>query len=193
MIRFILTFFLVFIVIISNASFAYAGEYSSNTAKFIYNLVDHIKWKNRDNVNICSYGFDKTSLALSRIDTTSVSKVDRMYYLDKVTILNNIKFEEINNCGLLYISKSKEKDVAKIIEKVKNSGVITISAIPNFTDRGGIIELKIMRRKIKLKLNEIALDSTGIHLSPVILLSVRPEQTNVRHTAERKDDNFSVQ
>jgi hypothetical protein len=68
--------------------------------------------------------------------------------------------------------------VPEVLDRIQNRPILTVSNIEHFVDLGGIIEFKISRQKLKLRLGKDALEKTGIQLSPVILMSIKPEANN---------------
>lgn len=153
---------------------SYASDKDELLADFLYSLVNYIKWENKSAVNICTYGYDDISTNLTRITKEEPFQNNAKSPIKEVNIKLNVAFDAIPSCDLLYISENQEKNVLLVLDKVKDLPIITASYLENFIAIGGVMEFKVMRRKVQLKVGQKALGRTGIALSPVILMSARP-------------------
>ncbi len=70
-----------------------------------------------------------------------------------VKIKNIDNINDINSTDILYIPQINSIELDKILKKVKNKNILTISNIRGFAQKGGGLQLYFVKRKLKLKLN----------------------------------------
>jgi len=172
---FVITLVLFCFVETHNKAYAMPRDEGRMLANFIYNLIDHVKWEPDQKVLICSYGYDKVSEALGNIDVSKYSDAIRLYDIESVKIKTDVTMEKITSCNILYFAKNELKRLPTLLTKTQNQPIITISRIENFSELGGLIEFRVSRQKVKIKLGEEALSKTSVRLSPMILMAVGPE------------------
>lgn len=72
---------------------------------------------------------------------------------------------EIPGCHLLFISKSKEKALSKILSFTGEKPVLTIGDTKGFADKGVLINLYIDKNKVRFEVNEEAVKKSGLSMS----------------------------
>jgi hypothetical protein len=77
--------------------------------------------------------------------------------------------EEVTGCRVLFISSSKEKQLKTILADLDNSGVLTVSDIPQFASRGGMIEFVLEGNRVRFEINLDAVARAGLSLSSELL------------------------
>jgi hypothetical protein len=92
------------------------------------------------------------------IDSREVS----LHYIDTI--------DELQKSDVLYIPESQTAQLQEILQHLKGKGIFTISDIKGFAQKGGMLQLYFVSRKIKLKIN---------------LQSVKEEHLNIRSTLLR--------
>ncbi len=65
---------------------------------------------------------------------------------------------ELRSCHILFISSSRQKHLARILEILKDSGVLTVGEADRFTTSGGAIRFVLDENKVRFEIN---LDATG--------------------------------
>ena len=68
-------------------------------------------------------------------------------------------------CRILFISLSEEQRLANILEDLQSKPILTVSDIPNFCDRGGMIQFELKEGKIRFAVNLTAAEKPGLALS----------------------------
>lgn len=76
---------------------------------------------------------------------------------------------EIKNCNLLYISGISEKRLQKILEIVGNLPILTVSDIPDFEEKGVMINMFNVGKNIRFNVNLVATRKNGLQLNSKIL------------------------
>lgn len=169
--------FLLFIVVCilnSQAAHAMVKEEGYLMARFIYTMVDHTAWETND-INICSYGHDEVSAEL--LDRSNIPEENRfnLHHIKNINFKDNIRLENASKCNIIYFAQYQEPFIPLVLERIENLPILTVSRIENFVDMGGIMGFKVVRQKLKLRINQTALDKSQIILSPIILRSIKPE------------------
>ena len=87
------------------------------------------------------------------------------------------------DCQILYISSSEESRLNKIIESLDKNPVLTVSDIPGFSQRRGMIEFVREGNRIRFEVNLTATQSAGLNLSSDLLKVA----TSVRRSRQSGD------
>jgi len=137
-------------------------------AAYIYQFTKFANWPetsfNKDDspIVICVLGdspFDKTLDGFS-----SRSSQNRNL---------NVKYlaasENVADCHVVFVSKSLEKNLNKILLMLGRYAVLSVSDIDHFARRGGIIGFVKKRRRIGIEINVAASKKSGMMLSSKLL------------------------
>ena len=73
------------------------------------------------------------------------------------------------SCNILFISSSEEKELSSILAAIDRAGVLTVSEIPGFSQRGGMIQLLSQGRRVRFEVNLAVAGSAGLTLSSELL------------------------
>ena len=82
--------------------------------------------------------------------------------------------EGVERCHVLFISRSKKKRLAKILEHLQNRPVLVVADTPNFMPAGGIINFRIVEKQIRFEINATAAERAGLRLSSELLRMAEP-------------------
>jgi hypothetical protein len=144
-----------------------AKEHYVKTA-FLYNFARLAEWPqntfaNNENIQICLIGKDNFGDALSSIKDKKVRN-------QALTLHRHIKFSDITQCHMLFISQSEKTKVQKILNLTKNHAILTISELSDFAQHGGHIRLFLNAQStLSLEINLVAIKHSGIKISSRIL------------------------
>ncbi len=72
---------------------------------------------------------------------------------------------DLTTCQILFISRSENKKLKKILASLFNQPVLTVSDIDNFCERGGMVSLITLRHRIRFEVNLPAVRQVGLQLS----------------------------
>jgi hypothetical protein len=72
-------------------------------------------------------------------------------------------------CQILFISSSEAHRLNKIIEELDKSAVLTVSDIPQFSQRRGMIQFVSEENRIRFEVNLAATERAGLTLSSDLL------------------------
>ncbi len=72
-------------------------------------------------------------------------------------------------CNILYIAETEQRQLQSTLNYLRNNPVLTVSSIPNFAARGGIIGFVTVDRRVRLEINRAAARHANIQLSAKLL------------------------
>ena len=77
------------------------------------------------------------------------------------------------DCDLLFIARSEEAHLSRILQQYQGSAVLTVSDIERFPQRGGILGFVRDGGRIRLEVNPTAARASGLRLSARLLETAR--------------------
>jgi hypothetical protein len=138
-------------------------------ATYLYNFGRFVKWPDTapagkgDSFSVCVLGQDPFG---SILDSTLAGEA-----LDgKPVVLRRIsKPHDAGECRILFISSAEEKHLKEILTALDETGVLTVSDMPGFTRRGGMIQFVLEGDKIRFEINLASAESARLVLSSELL------------------------
>lgn len=79
------------------------------------------------------------------------------------------RVEDVEACHILFISQSEADRLAQILTRLQDRAMLTVSDVPRFTERGGIIEFVMEDNKIRLRINVEAARAAEVTISAKLL------------------------
>jgi hypothetical protein len=79
------------------------------------------------------------------------------------------RVEEAISSHILFISATEEPRLPAILAALGRTSVLTVSDMARFTERGGMIVLRLVDRKVHFDINMDATESVGLKLSSQLL------------------------
>jgi len=138
-------------------------------AAYLYNFARFVTWPTGaaalgpDPVTMCVLGDDPFGPVLDAAGTG-------LLVSGKRTVVRRItNVSDTGTCGVLFISESGGPALENVIATVGTRGVLTVSDLPDFTRRGGIIQFVISGNRIRFEVNLAAADTAGLTLSSELL------------------------
>lgn len=137
-------------------------------AAYLYNFGKFVKWQGDRSpgpaaLEICILGKDPFGAVLD--STVAGERVDAR----KVKIRRLSKIEESFECSILFISSSEEDRLNPILAEAQHSGMLTVSDIPHFVERGGVIGFVMRQDKIRFEVNRGTAEQSHLVLSSELL------------------------
>ena len=164
----------VVLVLLSSLFFssASAEKYTEDEVKAVYlfNFTSFISWP-KDSFNNTQEAFTYCSLG----GENSVTKILQEILLGekvagRILLLKNItELSDISNCQILYLDKRQNKNIALILQTLKNSPTLTVSDAKGFAMQGGAVELSTKNEHIKLLINVAKVKATQLNISSKLL------------------------
>jgi hypothetical protein len=81
--------------------------------------------------------------------------------------------EDLRSCHLLFISRSEKERLPVVLRQLTGSSVLTVSEISGFAERGGMVNLIIANKSVKVEINQAAAEQAGLQISAKLLKLAR--------------------
>jgi len=134
-------------------------------AAFIYNFIKFIEWPDENTFNtfnVCILGKDPFGRAMDILKEKKVKNA-------KINVLRINSLEKAEKCQVVFISPSEKNSLKKILDSLKIKPILTISEVPDFIKKEGIINFIIIKNKIRFEINEKASREAGLKISSKLL------------------------
>jgi hypothetical protein len=144
------------------------SEYQVEAA-YLYNFGRFVEWPAKGTTaesgsfTICVLGEDPFGQAL---DTTLAGETIGS---QRVTARRISSPQMSGDCRILFISSSEATRLNRIIEALDKSAVLTVSDIPQFSQRHGMIQFVVEENRIRFEVNLTATQRAGLTLSSELL------------------------
>lgn len=163
------------------------GQHSKPTeyevkATYLYNFSKFVEWPDTvtqaqsDSFAICVIGHDPFGPALNAI-------VESETIAGKRVVARQIPSEDAASCRVVFISSSEDKRLKEVLASLGATSVLTVSDLPRFTQRGGMVQFVLEGNRIRFEVNSTAVERAGLALSSELLKVA----VNVRRNDQRGD------
>ena len=138
-------------------------------AAYLYNFSRFVEWPAKtaipqsNSFTICVLGEDPFGQAL---DATLAGETIGN---QKVTARRISNPQMSGDCQILFISSSEANRLNKIMEALNKNAVLTVSDIPQFSQRQGMIQFVMEENRIRFEVNLTATQRAGLTLSSELL------------------------
>jgi hypothetical protein len=155
-------------IAISQAQQSKPTEYQVKAA-YLYNFGKFVDWSatgtavKDDSFAICVLGQDPFGPALDA--ALAKQRVD-----GKSAVARRItKPQEALSCRILFISSSEDRQLKGVLAALEMASVLTVSDIPRFSQRGGMIEFTPEGNNVRFEVNLTIAENAGLTLSSELL------------------------
>jgi YfiR/HmsC-like len=138
-------------------------------AAYLYNFGHFVDWPpnaamtKNDSFMVCVLGQDPFGPVL---DATLAGE---SIAGKRVTAKRISTPQESANCQILFLSSAEDAQLHKIIEALNEQPVLTVSDMPQFSQRGGMIQFVLEGKKVRFEVNLTAAQRAGLTLSSELL------------------------
>lgn len=134
-------------------------------AVYLFNFGKFVSWpqKNTTGFVICILGENPFGSALDR--TISGENIAGRKVEDK----RIARETDVAGCSILYISRSEEQHLPRIFSATRGLPLLTVSDIPDFAQRGGMIQFVVDNGKVRFQVNRAPAERSGLALSSELL------------------------
>jgi hypothetical protein len=150
------------------------GQHSKPTeyevkATYLYNFARFIEWPARaipgqgGSFTICVLGQDPFGLALN------ASVADEAIGGQNVVARRISTALDAVNCRVLFISSSEDPRLKQILAALDNSSVLTVSDMPQFVRRGGMVQFILEGNRVRFAVSLAPTEHAGLTLSSELL------------------------
>jgi uncharacterized protein DUF4154 len=137
-------------------------------AAYLYNFGKFVTWQpdrvaTSDSLQICVLGKDPFGAVLD--STVAGESVDGR----KITVRRIAKVQDAGSCSILFVSSSEEGRLGSVLNSAQASSVLTISDMPHFAEKGGVIGFVKQADRIRFEVNRKAAEQSHLVLSSELL------------------------
>ena len=153
------------------------NEYQVKAA-YLYNFGRFVGWPASTNADpdfvICVLGRDPFGANLD------ITLAGESIGGKRVAARRIAKPQDASDCRILFVAGSEDSHLKEILDAVNRPGILTVSDIPQFAQRGGIIEFVLEGNKVRFEVNLKSAESVGLTLSSDLLKVAMAVRRNVR-------------
>jgi YfiR/HmsC-like len=77
--------------------------------------------------------------------------------------------QDAGKCDVLFVGASEQDHLSEILSAIQKQSILTVSDMPHFVARGGMIEFVIQDSKVRFQVNRAAAETAGLSLSSELL------------------------
>jgi len=142
-------------------------EYAVKSA-YLYNFGKFVKWP-ADSKPGKNPAFSICVLGQDPFGNTLDATVEGETISGKPAVVKRISsLRDASSCNILYVAPSEAYRLAEVLAAVKES-TLTVSDIPDFTKRGGMIEFVLDSGRVRFAINLAAAQEAGLNVSSELL------------------------
>ena len=137
-------------------------------AAYLFNFGKFVSWPQQEATSrgpftICVLGDDPFGTVLDR--TTAGEAIG-----DKKVIDRRIsRPQDAVGCSILYIGDSEAEQLGRVLAAVKDAPALTVSNVPGFLERGGMIQFVLENGRVRFGVNLSPTQQHGLILSSELL------------------------
>ena len=158
-------------------------EYKIKTA-FLYNFAKFVAWPSTDTINT-SRVFTIGIIASPEFASTAKLLQDKNVKGAPVKIIFFEPYEELLPCNMLFIGVDDETLILNVIDRFKDSPVLTVADSSGFASQGGIINFITVDDTIRFEINPEAAETKHLKISSKLLSLARIVGTAGSEKAEK--------
>jgi hypothetical protein len=136
-------------------------------AAYLFNFARFVRWPGADRsstpLQVCVLGKNPFGSVLD--STVRGESVGSRPVLTR-SVAN---LQQASGCQILFISESEASHLDAILLALRHQGCLTVSNIPRFADRGGMIEFLRQDDRIRFKVNVAPMVEGGVSVSSELL------------------------
>jgi hypothetical protein len=143
-----------------------AGDEQRLKAAFVFRFPQFVTWpttavSGRETLDICVAGSEGTARALR--DLTSGESLNGL----RLLVRENPVEQNLASCHVLVLPGPRpDRD---LIKRAAAKAILTVGESPTFLDEGGIIQLKVIDRRVRFEISLPAAERAGVTLSSQLL------------------------
>ncbi|WP_246344885.1 YfiR family protein [endosymbiont of Lamellibrachia barhami] len=133
-------------------------------AAFLYNFATFTEWPSNghDTFSFCIYGEDPFGDHLDLVKGKLIG--DR-----PITVRQAKNSDALNDCQLVFISRSAKRKLQQVHDAVKGKPVLTVSDIPDAVHKGVILNMDMRKGRVTFEINLSAARGNGLNLNSKLL------------------------
>ena len=135
-------------------------------AAYLYNFGKFVTWQTDhapDTLQICLLGKDPFGAVLD--STVAGERIAGR----TITVRRLARVQDAGPCSILFISASEEGKLGSVLASTQSLSLLTISDIPHFVEKGGMIGFVKQDDRIRFEVNRKAAEESHLALSSELL------------------------
>ncbi|HEV2491280.1 MAG TPA: YfiR family protein [Candidatus Acidoferrales bacterium] len=138
-------------------------------AEALYRLAEFVEWPSerdangRTTFNFCVLGRDPFGGLLD--DVVLGHPIGEK----PSVIVRGSQFEDVGRCNVLFISSSEDKRLPRILRRVGDKNILTVSEATDFAGNGGVIQFLKDDNRIRFVINVDAAQRAGLRIRAQLL------------------------
>lgn len=136
-------------------------------AAYIYNFIRFTSWPDEGDdapATVLVAGDDRVRAAMQKI----AAEANRSGY-PRLRIDPCVRLSCLARPQVVFIGSDQEPHLQQWLDKARGQPVLTVSDIPGFADRGGMIELVRHRNHLSFRINRQAIEAAKLYVSAQLL------------------------
>ena len=135
-------------------------------AAYLYNFAKFVQWPAAPDraFHICILGTSSLRTALE----ATVKNEKLQGHPVEVKRTSSI-VEAANYCNMVYVAQSERGRLGEVLRGLGNKGILTVSDIPDFVEKGGMIGFVRQENRLRFAANQAAAQAAGLTLSSELL------------------------
>ncbi len=85
-----------------------------------------------------------------------------------VVVKHCATIQEISGCHVLFVSRSEEARLGKILGEVRGDPILTVGECDSFLKKGGIFNLRVILGEVQVEINERNAKRSNLQLDPTL-------------------------
>lgn len=143
------------------------SEYEIKAA-YLFSFGKFVEWPPQESddpsrFTICVLGVDPFGAVLDR--TVAGATI----HGHAVSVRRVISVDEAAGCHIVFVSGSEERSAGAIVETLRRTAALTVSDMPQFASRGGMIEFVTAANRVRFQINVEPARSAGLSVSSELL------------------------
>jgi hypothetical protein len=149
--------------------FSQTEEYTIK-AVFLERFTRFIEWPGESEINDTTKPFVISVIGKNPFGNILEETYSAQKILNKNVEIRYIsKIDQIEKTNILFISKSKDKELSKILSYTKGKPILTVGDTKGFAKKGVMINFYLSSGKLRFEINETAVKESGLSMSYLLL------------------------
>jgi len=138
-------------------------EYRVKVA-FVANFIAFTDWPDDalKTIDLCIYGEDYFGDSIDQLQ-------NKPYNNRPIRVRRISDLRKLNECQVVFISKSSMSSLAVILDSLQNKPILTLADSPNVAVQGVMINMSLKNEKIVFKVNLKVARESGLYISSQLL------------------------
>jgi hypothetical protein len=81
--------------------------------------------------------------------------------------------DDLSSCHVLFISRSEKERLPAVLSQLKGSQVLSIGDLAGFAEQGGMVNLLLTNKTVKIEINQASAEQAGLQISAKLLKLAR--------------------